>query len=161
LASTLGGLPSYSPVNCWTAFSTVTIRSLREHGIERDNTSTREQFERRMERRVAQESNGAAWKPLEQGSYLGSEQIRAKLLERIEPQLGEHHSGRLLQKNAEAKAQRMNAQELKRLRWKEGDLKEKAKRTPGKLALPARLRREQPLPSGKSCSACAWRVGNV
>ena len=95
-----------------------------------------------MERRRAQASDGAEWQPLRRGWCLGSEPFRARLLERVESQLGEHHSGRLRLETAAAKAERIVAQELKRLGWPGGELAARAKADPHKLALAARLRRE-------------------
>ena len=73
------------------------------------------QLEQQMERRRREEGDGAEWKPLERGWCLGSEEFRAKLLGLMEPQLGEHHSGKLRHQSAEAKAERIMVQELKRL----------------------------------------------
>jgi hypothetical protein len=63
----------------------------------------------------------------------------------MERQSGGRHAGRLRHESAEAKAERLIAQELQRLHWKEPDLKEHPKSHPLKLALAARLRRETTL----------------
>ena len=63
-------------------------RLLGEHGIKRDLVTGREEFERRMERRRAEETDATEWKTLRRGWCLGSEEFRAKLLEQMEPQLG-------------------------------------------------------------------------
>ena len=118
---------------------------LGEHGVPKDTTAGRQEFERRMERRRREESDGSEWKPLERGWCLGSERFRAELLERMERQLGEHHSGRLRQESSEAKAERIIAQELKRLKWAESDLAGQPKNHSRMLALAARLRRETTL----------------
>lgn len=120
-------------------------RLLGEHGIAKDTAAGRRQFERRMERRRREVSDGAEWKPLERGWCLGSGAFRAKLLARMEPQLGEHQSGRLRHESAGAKAERIIAQELKRLNLGERNLKVRRKNDPQKLALAARLRRETTL----------------
>jgi len=120
-------------------------RLLGEHWIEQDTVAGRKEFTRRMERRRAEETDAPEWKPLRRGWCLGSEEFRAKLLERMEPQLGEHHSGQLRYESAEAKGERIIAAELRRLQWKETDLKERPKGAPEKLALAARLRRETTL----------------
>ena len=120
-------------------------RLLGEHGIQKDDAAGRERFERQMERRRAEESEGAEWKPLERGWCLGSEPFRAKLLERMESQLGQHHSGRLRFETAAAKAERIVAEELKRLGWKEDELARRPKGDGDKLAIAARLRRETTL----------------
>ncbi len=120
-------------------------RLLGEHGIEKDTAAGRQEFERRMERGREVESDGAEWKPLRRGWCLGSEPFRAKLLERMEPQLGEHHAGQLRQECAEAKGERIIAEELNGLKWKEAELKKQRKGDPAKLAMAVRLRRETTL----------------
>jgi REP element-mobilizing transposase RayT len=120
-------------------------RLLGEHGIKKDTAAGRAQFEQRMEQRRREESDGREWKPLQRGWLLGSAAFKAKLLERMEPHLGEHHSGQLRHESAEAKAERILAQELKRSQWSEKDLTEQAKSHPVKLAMAVRLRRETTL----------------
>ena len=60
--------------------------------------------------------------------------------------LGEHHSGELRRERAEQKGERLVAQEMERLGWKEKELAARRKNDPAKLALAARLRRETTLP---------------
>ena len=120
-------------------------RLLGEHGIQKDSAAGREEFERRMERRRREEADEREWKPLKRGWFLGSEEFRAKLLERMEPRLGPHHSGRLRHESAEAKAERIIAEDLKRSKWGEDQLQKQPKSHPVKLALAARLRRETTL----------------
>jgi putative transposase len=120
-------------------------RLLGEHGIQKDTAAGREQFERRMEQRRAEESVEDEWKPLRRGWFLGSDEFKAKLLERMEGQLGEHHSGRLRHESAQAKGERIITQELKRRSWKEADLKEHPKTHADKLAIALRLRGETTL----------------
>ena len=59
--------------------------------------------------------------------------------------MGENHSGRLRFESAEAKAERIIAEELRRMGWTERDLKVRLKSDPAKLALALRLRRETTL----------------
>ena len=120
-------------------------RWLGEHGIERDTAAGREEFERRMERRRREEADATEWNPLRRGWYLGSEGFRAKLLEQMQPQLGEHHSGQLRHESAEAKGERIIAEELRQLKWEERDLLQQPKGEPAKVAIAARLRRETTL----------------
>ena len=63
----------------------------------------------------------------------------------MEGKLGDHHSGELKRESAAAKAERIIAAELKRRHWTEGELEQRAKSAPEKLALAARLRRETTL----------------
>ncbi len=76
---------------------------------------------------------------------MGSRQFKERLLEKIEARLGEHHSGELRRETAQAKAERIVREELRRLRRKEADLATRRKGDPGKLDLAARLRRETTL----------------
>lgn len=120
-------------------------RLLGEHGIQRDDSAGREQFERRMEARRTEESDVEEWKKIRRGWCLGSAEFKEDLLERMEGRLGEHHSGALKRESAQAKAERIIAEELKGRNWSERDLKLRIKSDPEKLALAARLRRETTL----------------
>jgi hypothetical protein len=66
---------------------------------------------------------------------LGPAEFKAKLLEQREGKLGEHHLGELKRESAEAKAERIIREELKPLRWTVGDLLQRVKSDPAKLAL--------------------------
>lgn len=120
-------------------------RLLGEHGIAEDTAAGRQEFERRMEARRTQETDGAEWAPLRRGWCLGSEQFRQEMLDRMAGQLGAHHAGELRRESAEAKAERIIAGELGRLGWTEGDLTRRHKSDPERMALAARLRRETTL----------------
>jgi len=121
-------------------------RLLGEHGIGEDTPAGRREFERRMEARRAQESDGAEWAPIRQGWCLGGEAFKQEMLGRIEGRLGEHHAGQLRRETAEAKADRIIGEELPRLGWTAADLAQRHKTDPGKVAIGARLRRETTLP---------------
>jgi len=101
-------------------------RLLGEHGIQEDSAKGREELERRMERRRA-ELDEREWKPLKRGWFLGSPEFKARLLEQMEPNLGDHHSGRLRHESAQAKAERIITQELKKGKWTEDNLQAQAK----------------------------------
>ena len=60
-------------------------------------------------------------------------------------QLGENHSGELKFQTAEAKAERIIAEELKRRGWKQADLQLRLKSDPAKLQIATRLRSETTL----------------
>jgi REP element-mobilizing transposase RayT len=120
-------------------------RLLGEHGIQADTAAGREQFEKWMERRRAEETDPEAQQALRRGWCLGSSGFKRQMLLRMESGLGEHHSGELRQGSAEAKAERIVAEELRRLGWREADLKSRRKNDPDKLELGARLRRETTL----------------
>ena len=63
----------------------------------------------------------------------------------LEDKLGKPHAGQLRRERAEAKAERIVAEELQRLGWPETELAARRKRDPDKLAVAARLRRETTL----------------
>ena len=91
---------------------------------------------------------------MRRGWCLGSQSFRREMLLRMEGKLGEHHSGELHLASAEAKAERIVAEELQRLGWQEADLLVRLKNDAVKLEIAARLRRETTL----STKAIAARV---
>jgi REP element-mobilizing transposase RayT len=121
-------------------------RLLGEHGIQEDTAAGRQQFEQLMERRRREETDPEAHKSLQRGWCLGSGTFRRELLLKLEGNLGEHHSGELHRASAEAKAERIVAEELDRRDWQEAYLLRRRKNDPGKLEIGARLRRETTLP---------------
>jgi hypothetical protein len=68
------------------------------------------------------------------------------MLGQMEDKLGENHSGELKHLSAEAKAERIIAEELHPLRSNEADLTLRLKDDPAKLAIASRLRTETILP---------------
>ena len=120
-------------------------RLLGGYGIQRDDAAGRKTFERRMEARRVEESDGEEWKTMRRGWCLGPAEFKASLLERMEGKLGEHHSGELKIESAQAKAERIIADELKRRGWSVRQLEERSKSDPEKFSLAARLRRETTL----------------
>lgn len=132
-------------------------RLLGEHGIQEDSVKGRQQFEDYMERRRNEETDAEALKSLRRGWCLGGEGFRREMLMRMEGNLGEHHSGELHRASADAKAERIVAEELKRYGWKEGELVGRRKNDPLKLEIAARLRRETTLPL--KAIACRLTLG--
>jgi hypothetical protein len=120
-------------------------RLLGEHGLGADTAVNRQEFERRMEARRTAGPEAASLEALRRGWCLGSVEFKQQMLATMDGQLGDHHSGALRQESAAAKAERIVAQELRRLGWQETDLKARRKSDPAKLALAARLRRETTL----------------
>ena len=129
-------------------------RLMGEHGLERDTAPERQEFERRMEARRLAQTEAEALKSFRRGWCLGGEAFKRQRLEQMEGKLGEHHSGELRREAAEAKAERIVAEELSRLGWTESDLATRRKSDPGKLGMGARLRKETTL----SLKAIARRV---
>jgi REP element-mobilizing transposase RayT len=120
-------------------------RLLGEHGIREDNAKGRQEFERRMEARRLQETDEGLLKVFRRGWCLGGEEFRKEMLEKMEGRLGENHSGELRRETAQGKGERIVAEELKRLGWKQKELAVRRKGDPGKLAIAERLRKETTL----------------
>ncbi len=76
------------------------------------------------------------------------------MLEKLEGKLGEHHAGQLRRESAEAKAERIIAEELAPAGVEGRNLADRRKSDPTKLAMAARLRKETTL----SIKAIAGRV---
>ncbi len=121
-------------------------RLLGEHGIAQDTPAGRKDFEQQMEARRLEPGDEEALRIFRRGWYVGSEVFRQEQLARMEGKLGEHHAGELRRETAEAKGERIIAEELQRLGWSEGDLANRRRNDPCKLALAVRLRRETTLP---------------
>jgi len=116
-----------------------------EHGIPQDTVAGRQVFERQMEKRRLEETDPQSLRRLRRGWFLGGEQFRQERLQRMDGRLGDHHSGALRLERAQAKAERIIAEELDRRGWKEFDLAGRHKSDPAKLAIAARLRQETTL----------------
>jgi hypothetical protein len=129
-------------------------RLLGEHGIPQDSAAGRLEFERRMETRRLEETDEEALKVFRRGWCLGREEFRREMLEKMDGKLGDNHSGELRMENAQAKAERIVSEELRRLGWGEADLAARRKGDPDKMAIAARLRKETTL----SIKAIAARV---
>jgi len=122
-------------------------RLLGEHGIQQDTPVSRREFERHMERRRLEEAAPEAMEAFRRDWCLGSEAFRKEQLQRMEGALGRNHAGELRLETAQAKADRLVAEELRQLGWSAQDLAHRPKNDPGKLAIAVRLRRETPLTS--------------
>ena len=116
-------------------------RVLGECGITKDSTARRREFERWMEQRRGEETEGE-FARIRRGWCFGAEEFQQELLERVGAKAGAHHYGEELREAAEAKAERLLAAEVMRLGWKLDDLAQKRKGAPEKVALAARLREE-------------------
>ena len=108
-----------------------------------------------MEDRRMQEEDEEQLKPLRRGWCLGSPEFRERMLEQLEQRAGENPNAEVRRESAVAKAERIVAQELARLGWKEEELVRQRKNAPEKLAIAARLRKETILP----LKSIAARVG--
>jgi hypothetical protein len=98
-----------------------------------------------MEKRRMQETDEETIKPLRRGWCLGGDEFRKKMLDLLEGDHGENHSGEIRQETAEVKAKRILAEELGRRGWDEEELARRRKNDHEKLAIAARLRKETTL----------------
>jgi putative transposase len=119
-------------------------RLLAEHGIQEDSAAGRHEFEKRMELRRADEEK-EQWKEIRRGWCFGSKEFRQEMLERTEAGKPETRSLEMKKETVQARAERIVKEELKRLNWKEKDLKIRRKGDPDKLSIGARLRKETTL----------------
>ena len=116
-------------------------------GIPEDSPAGRQRLERGLEERRETEE-GEEFKPIRRGWCLGDETFREELLAQMSERMGAEHYGEERAETAEAQAERIIAEELKRGRWQEADLKTRPKGDPVKLALAARLRAETTMTVG-------------
>ena len=76
-------------------------------------------------------------------SSLGDAKFRQELLEAMDRRMGAEHYGQERQESAQAKAERIVAEELKRAGWMEKTLGQKPKGDPKKVKIAQRLRQER------------------
>ena len=126
---------------CWLRVD----RLMGEYGIQGHTPAGRKEFERHMERRRLEAVDEEALGEFRRGWCLGSEAFRQECLEQMEGKVGQNHLREIRLETAEAKADRLNAEELARLQWTLDDLAAHRKRHPSKLAIGARIRRETTL----------------
>jgi hypothetical protein len=79
--------------------------------VPKDSTAGRQQFERQMEERRAQETEDE-FKAIRRGWSYGDEQFRQELLAQMTEQVGAYHYRPEVQESAEEKAHRIVAEEL-------------------------------------------------
>jgi len=116
-------------------------RLLGEYRIAEDSAAGRRRLEEALEtRRVAGE--GADYKPIRRGWFFGERTLKEELLAAVRAHAGGWHYGEELRESAEAKAERIVAEELKRRKWDTSTLAERRKGDPVKVAMARRLREE-------------------
>jgi REP element-mobilizing transposase RayT len=114
---------------------------LGEKGIANDDRAGRVEFSRQMERRRLEEGT-ADYGALRRGWCLGSEEFREDMLAAEAENVGANHYGADRFETGQEKARRIIAQELRRLGWKERQLRLKRKGDKHKVQLARRLRSE-------------------
>jgi len=116
-------------------------RLLGEYGIHRDSAAGRGRLEEALEQRRGAE-DGQAYKAIRRGWFLGNEKLKQELLAQVSEKAGKSHYGEELRESAEAKAEQIVAEELRRLGWKEDELKRQRKGHRRKVQMARRLRAE-------------------
>ncbi len=109
--------------------------------IPKDNVAGRRELERVMEGRRGTEAE-ASYKAVRRGWFFGEKALKKELLAQMSERLGPEHYGEERQESQEEKAQRVVAEELRRRRWKEASLGQRAKGDPEKVKIAMRLRKE-------------------
>jgi putative transposase len=116
-------------------------RVLGEMGIPKDSAAGRQQFERVMEERRAQDAP-EEYGRIRRGWCWGEEAFRKELLAQVEERRGASHYGAELQESATEKAERLVREGLQKLGWAEGELAKRKKGDRAKLKLAVKLRAE-------------------
>ena len=116
-------------------------RLLGEYLLPKDSPAGRRRLEEALEQRRGAE-DGREYKAIRRGWFLGDEVLKKELLAQMSEKAGESHYGEELRESAEAKAERIVAEEIKRLGWNGEELKRRRKGDHGKARLARRLRRE-------------------
>ena len=116
-------------------------RVLGEMGIPKDSAAGRQQFERMMEERRAQD-NPEDYGRIRRGWCWGEEAFRKELLAQVEERRGASHYGEELRESAVEKAERLVQEGLQKLGWTEAKLTTRQKGDGAKLKLAVKLRTE-------------------
>ena len=116
-------------------------RLLGEHGIAKDTPSGQREFGARMEERRAR-VNGAQYKQLRRGWFVGNEEFRQELLQAAAGKTGIKYDAARRRETIAQKAERIVMEELKRLALRESDLLVRRKGDGDKVRIARRLRQE-------------------
>lgn len=116
-----------------------------ENGLKEDTPAARAEFVTRIEKRRLEELDEEEVGPLRRGWCFGEPAFKKRMLELVGEKAGEHHAGELHFQTAQARANRILAEELKRLGWSKKELQNRRKNDPDKLGIAARLRKETTL----------------
>jgi hypothetical protein len=116
-------------------------RLLGEYRIPRDSAAGRRRLEQALEAGRRAE-DGEAYKEIRRGWFFGEDALKERLLEQVSARSGAWHYGEELRESAEAKAERIVKQELKRRGWDAAVLRARRKGDPAKVAMAVRLRAE-------------------
>jgi putative transposase len=118
-----------------------TSRLLGEYRIPKDSAAGRRRLEECLEQQRAGEA-GRDYKGLRRGWFFGDGALKRELLEEMHGGFGAHHEGEERWESVVEHAERLVAEELKRLGWREEDLERRPKSNPDKVRIARRLRIE-------------------
>ena len=116
-------------------------RLLGEYVLPKDSPAGRRRLEEALEERRGAE-DGREYKAIRRGWFLGDDALKKELLAQMSEKAGESHYGEELREWAEAKAERIVVEKMKRLGWNEAELKRRRKGDRGKARMARWLRRE-------------------
>jgi hypothetical protein len=116
-------------------------RLLGEYHIPQDSAAGRRRLEEALEQRRCAEE-GDEFKPIRRGWFFGEESLKQELLAAVSKKAGKWHYGEAVQESAEARAERIVSEEMKRRKWDAKALASRRKGDTGKVAMAQRLRRE-------------------
>jgi REP element-mobilizing transposase RayT len=116
-------------------------RLLGEYRIPQDSTAGRRHLAEALEQRRNVE-DGGEFKAIRRGWFFGGEALKQELLAQVSEKTGRWHYGELVRESAEARAERIVAEELTRRKWNESTLAARRKGDPAKVGMAQRLRRE-------------------
>jgi REP element-mobilizing transposase RayT len=122
-------------------------RLLGEWRIPKDSPAGRKVLGEQMERRRLEDVT-KEFKPVERGWCFGGEEFKRELLEQVGRSAGPRHAGLEVREAAEAKAERLVQEELKRLGWSEEDLESRRKGDRLKVRMAEELRRQTTMTLG-------------
>ena len=116
-------------------------RLLGEYHLPKDSATGRRRLEETLEQRRGAEDQ-QEYKAIRRGWFLGDEALKKELMAQMSEKGGKSHYGDELRESAEAKAERIVVEELKRLGLAEGELIRRRKGDREKAQIARRLRRE-------------------
>lgn len=114
-------------------------RLLGEHGLVKDTRRARLEFGRRMEQRRF-DANDSALTAIRRGWVFGPEDFVARLLDRLDKPVSEHHQARERAQTDEQKAEGIIRTALIKIGWKNKELSRHRKSDPHKVRLARELR---------------------
>ncbi len=116
-------------------------RLLGEYHIPRDSVAGRRRLEEVLEQRRGM-AEGDTFKAVRRGWFFGEETLKKELLAQVSAKIGAWHYGEAVRESAQATAERIVAEELKRHGWSDKTLLEREKGDAKKVIMAQRLRRE-------------------